>query len=97
MSHEKYTQSELESQIDAIMKSFDFEKVLKHMTDTDHKWYIREDETRIPTLEELIIWSRSCLVKAAYHDAKCTNVGTGGFMAYKMPWGMSLTFQLTYS
>jgi len=26
-----------------------------------------------------------------------TNVGSGGFVAYKLPWGLQLTFQLTWS
>jgi hypothetical protein len=92
----KFTQEELESQCSSIMERFNFEKVHAHMKANEHKWLIG-GEFRVPELDELRWQARSLLVKAAWSDDESTNVGTGGFMAYKMPWGMSLTFQLAWS
>ena len=39
MSHEKFTELELENQIQEIMRNFNFEKVALHMQDTGHQWY----------------------------------------------------------
>jgi hypothetical protein len=99
MNHEKFTPSELESQISDIMKRFDFEKVQEHMAATDHRWWMggEHNSLRVPDLDDLRWQARSLLTQAAWSEEKVTNVGTGGFMAYKMPWGMSLVFQLAWS
>ena len=97
MAHEKFTEMELEKQNSDIMSRFDFEKVHKHMVENDHQWYMGSSGTRVPDLEDLRWTARDLLTKAAYHNDATSNVGTGGFMAYKMSWGMSLTFQLAWS
>jgi len=40
MAHEKFTDQELEQKASDIMRSFDFEAVLKHMQDTNWSWYM---------------------------------------------------------
>ena len=97
MSHVKFTESELETQIQKIMESFNFQKVLDHMIATDHKWYMGSIGMQVPDMEDLRNNARSILVRAAYDKEPNSNAGTGGFMAYKLPWGMSLTFQLVWS
>lgn len=98
MAHEKMTNGDLESQIDKIMGNFNFEKVHKHMVETDHKWYMGSvSGSRVPDVEDLRICARDLLVKAAYYKDSTSNVGTGGFMAYKLSFGMSLTFQIAWS
>lgn len=96
MSHSKFTHSELEAQADSIMDRFNFEKVHEHMKNTGHQWHIG-DGMATPTLEQLRVEARSLLTKAIWSNDECTNVGTGGFVAYKMPWGLQLTFQLTWA
>jgi hypothetical protein len=96
MAHEKFTELELESQISRIMDSFNFEKVHKHMVDTNHQWYMSGGMS-VPSLESIKTTARSLLVQAAYSGDKVTNQGTGGFVAYKLPWGMQLTFQLAWA
>jgi len=96
MSHEKFTEAELESQASSIMERFNFDKVLNHMVATKHEWLIG-DSMKIPDMEDLRSHARSLLVKAIYSDTPVTNVGSGGLVAYKMPWGLQLTFQLAWS
>jgi hypothetical protein len=96
MAHEKFTELELESQISGIMDSFNFEKVHKHMVNTNHQWYSPEGMS-VPSLESIKTTARILLVQAAYSGDKVTNQGTGGFVAYKLPWGMQLTFQLAWA
>ena len=86
----------LEKQADDIMNRFDFDKVHAHMVEKDHKWYNGSD-TSVPTLDNLKSMARSLMTTAIYSNDACTNIGTGGFMVYKMPWGLSLTFQLAWS
>ena len=93
MNHEKFTVSELENKAADIMRNFDFESVLKHMIETDWKWYNGKD-TQVPDIEDLRVQARTLLTQAIWTERPVTNVGTGGFMAYKLPWGLSLTFQI---
>ena len=51
----------------------------------------------VPTLSQLRMEARVLLTNAIYSKDKCTNIGTGGFVAYKLPWGMQLTFQLAWA
>lgn len=98
MEKEKMTIMDLESQIHRIMNDFNFEKVHKYMVETDHKWHMGSvSGLRVPDIEDLRICARDLLTKAAYHNDSTSNVGTGGFMAYKLSWGMSLTFQIAWS
>lgn len=93
----KFTLSELEVQADQIMNSFDFEKIQKHMKATNHQWYMGGGRMAVPDLTDLRITARDLLTKAIYSKEECTNVGTGGLVAYKLPWGMQLTFQLSWA
>ena len=98
MSHEKFSLSELESQNYEIMRLFDFDKVLAHMQDIGHQWHMGSVRGMVtPDMEDLRVCARDLLTKAAYSDSPVSNFGTGGFVAYKLPWGMQLTFQLTWS
>jgi hypothetical protein len=94
MAHEKFTEQELEQKAEDIMRSFNFESVLKHMQDTDWKWYVGGGVMGVPDMQILRATARNLLVRAIYDKAEVANVGTGGFTAYKLPWGMQLTFQL---
>jgi hypothetical protein len=94
--HSKFTELELEAQVDSIMDRFNFEKVHEHMVSVNHQWLIG-DGMSIPTISQLRMEARVLLTKAIYSNDHCTNVGTGGFVAYKMPWGMQLTFQLAWA
>jgi hypothetical protein len=96
MYHEKFTPAELEAKSADIMQSFDFERVLNHMKETDWKWY-QDGEMKVPDLEAIRSQARSLLNHAIWTQTPTTNCGTGGFMVYKMPWGLSLTFQLCSS
>jgi hypothetical protein len=96
MAHEKFTVVELEFQADSIMDKFNFEKVHAHMVATGHKW-ANGDVTEVPNREEIRSFARSLLVKAIYNALPVANVGSGGFVAYKLPWGLQLTFQLAWS
>ena len=58
MAHEKFTELELESQISRIMDSFNFEKVHKHMVDTNHQWY-SPGGMSVPSLESIKTTARS--------------------------------------
>ena len=96
MAHEKFTEAELESQVDSIMDRFNFETVHAHMVATNHQWFVG-DGMVVPTLSQLRMEARVLLTKAIYSNDHCTNMGTGGFVAYKLPWGMQLTFQLAWA
>ena len=96
MAHEKFTDAELENLADSIMDRFNFEKVLNHMQEKNHQWLI-DGGMAIPDIDRLRSSARSLLTQAIYHDSHCVDVGTGGFVAYKMPWGLQLTFQLAWA
>lgn len=97
MAHEKFTDQELEQKASDIMRSFDFEAVLKHMQDTNWSWYMGGGRYEVPNIEDLRVTARDLLTKAIYDDSAVANVGTGGFTAYKLPWGIELTFQLEHT
>jgi hypothetical protein len=97
MAHEKFTDSELEKKAYDIMKSFNFEAVLNHMQEKDWKWYKGDGRMEVPDMDDLRFTARDLLTRAIYDKADVTNVGTGGFTAYKLPWGLELTFQLEHT
>lgn len=92
----EFTHQELEQQAETIMQSFDFEKVQKHMQDTNHQWYQGGGRMAVPDLTDLRVTARDLLTKAIHDKSVASNVGTGGFVAYKLPWGMQLTFQIAW-
>ena len=97
MAHSKFTEQELEQKAFEIMERFDFEAVLKHMQNSNWTWYMGNGRMEVPTMEDLRFTARDLLTKAIYDDSVVTNVGTGGFTAYKLPWGIELTFQLEHT
>jgi hypothetical protein len=96
MSHEKFTKSELENKAEDIMRRFDFESVHKHMIEKDWKWY-NDKDLQVPDLDDLRVQARALLTRAIWDSKPVANVGTGGFTAYKLPWGLQLTFQIQNS
>lgn len=88
------TKEELYTERDKIMEHFDFEKVIEHMTQVDWKWSSRT-EHRIPTIFELRGTARHCLNVVIESEETSSNAGTGGFHAYKFPWGIQLVFAVT--
>jgi len=90
------TEIELEKKADEIMLAFNFEKVREHMLKVNWVWNI-QNETRTPTIYELKRTARTCLTRAIYEPTADANVGTGGFTAYKLHWGLKLSFELTSS
>jgi hypothetical protein len=67
------------------------------MVETNHQWYMGSSSgMKVPDIQDLRNTARSLLTRAEYSN-EVINVGTGGFMVYKLPWGMSLTFQLAWS
>ena len=97
MAHSKFTEQELEQKAFEIMERFDFEAVLKHMQNSNWTWYMGNGRMEVPTMEDLRFTARDLLTKAIYDDSVVANVGTGGFTAYKLPWGIDLTFQLEHT
>jgi hypothetical protein len=91
--HEKFTESELEKKATEIMQRFNFEEVHAHMVSTDWKWH-QDGAMKIPELDEIKQLARVLLTRVIWEETHTASVGTGGFMAYKMPWGLSLAFQL---
>ena len=82
--------------IPSILDNFKFDKVHEHMVSVNHKW-VQGDSYEVPSIEDLRNTARRLLVNAALNDEAVINVGTGGFMVYKLPWGLSLTFQLAWA
>lgn len=78
--------------IQDVLDRFDFDKVHKYMTSVN--WQYRGNG--VPTMDELKRTARYSLYQAAISSLPATNAGTGGFMAYKFPWGLSLTFQIEH-
>jgi len=93
----KFTPEELQKQAQSIMQNFDFEKVQKHMQDTNHQWHQGGGRMAVPDLIDIRNTARDLLTKAIYDKSVASNVGTGGFVAYKLPWGMQLTFQIAWT
>lgn len=96
MQHEKLTASELESRADLIMQNFDFEKVQQHMQSTDWRW-VSDGGMQVPDLDTIKSTARSLLTQAIWSEEPVSSCATGGFCAYKLPWGLSLTFQIGWS
>ena len=93
---ETTTLFDLEHQAETIMQNFDFEKVQKHMESTNHQWYMGGGRMEVPDVQDLRVTARDLLTKAIYDKGETSNVGTGGFVAYKLSWGLQLTFQLAW-
>lgn len=90
------TKEELYTERDKIMERFDFEKVCAHMERVDWKWY-RGNVHEVPTVFDLRGTARHCLATVIESDEPSSNAGTGGFYAYKFPWGLQLVFSISTS
>lgn len=93
------TKEELYKERDTIMERFDFEKVIEHMTHVDWKWH-RGSEHMVPSLLNDMVFdlrgtARHCLNTVIENDEPSSNAGTGGFYAYKFPWGLQLVFSIS--
>lgn len=88
------TREELYTERDMIMERFDFEKVVKHMEQVDWKWH-RGNVHEVPTVFDLRGTARHCLNTVIESNEPSSNVGTGGFYAYKFPWGLQLVFSIS--
>jgi hypothetical protein len=97
MAHEKFTQSELEQKASDIMRNFNFDSVLNHMQEKNWNWYMGGGRYGVPDIEDLRVTARDLLTKAIWDESKVANVATGGFTAYKLPWGLELTFQIEHT
>ena len=97
MSHETFTHMELERKAAEVLLHFDFEKVLAHMQSVDWRWAKDDGSSAVPTLDELQALARSLLTQAIWHKDSVVNLGSGGLWAYKLPWGLQLTFSITWS
>jgi hypothetical protein len=97
MSHEKFTEWELEGKAHDVMQRFDFAAVHKHMVQSDWKWVDPNGEPSVPDIVRLQVIARHLLTKVIWDSAPVANAGTGGFTAYKLPWGLQLTFQIQNS
>ena len=93
--HQTFTTLELEQKASEIMESFDFESVHNHMQETNWKWFVNSEVgTKVPDIEDIKITARDLLTKAIWYDEPVVNISTGGFHAYKLPWGLELTFAI---
>ncbi len=89
------TKEELYKKRDAVMERFDFEKVLAHMDQVDWKWQ-SSSEYRRPTIFELRGTARFVLGTVIDSDEPSSNASSGGFSAYKFPWGIELVFSVEH-
>ncbi len=61
---------------------------------TEWNWYNHDKGiSGIPTLDDIKKTAEQMLINAVWHDNEAVNVGTGGFMAYKLPHGLVLSFE----
>lgn len=93
---EEISTKDYSGDIPRIMEGFNFKKVHDYMKSVDHKW-VSNKGYGVPEIEDLQNTARMLLLSAALDDREITNIGTGGFMVYKLPWGLSLTFQVAWN
>jgi hypothetical protein len=86
------TSAENQLSVEHIMETFDFEKVHAYMTLTKHTW---RGEDKSPTVEQLKSTALYVLHQVADSDIP-TSSGTGGFRAFRMPYGISLSFDVCH-
>lgn len=80
--------------LNRVMDGFDFEKVHAYMVLTKWTWWNQsKNDYYQPSLEALRIQAETLLWKVMESETPATSIGTGGFMAYKFPWGLKLTFE----
>jgi len=84
------SKEEMTHSIVDIIERFDFNKVHTYMTDIDWQWR----GEGVPTIDELKRTAINLLVQAVEDKTEFTSIGTGGFRAYKFPWGLEIVFTL---
>jgi len=84
------TYAQLLEEQERIMKTFDFEKVHSYMQEVNWQWR----GEGVPEPRELKMTAFTLLSNVINADEPAFNSSTGGFTAYKMPWGLSLHFSL---
>ncbi len=72
-----------------IIDRFDFQKVHDYMVQVDWKW-----RGEMPTIDDLKRTAAILLVNAMQNSEETMSTGTGGFRAYKFPWGVELVFAM---
>lgn len=81
--------TELLQQKSDILGRFDFDKVHEYMKETGWTWI-----SGMPTPFELKVTAAHLLDNVIQSKEPASNSSTGGFTAYKMPWGLSLHFSV---
>ena len=74
-----------------ILNRFDFGKVQDFMKSTGWTWNGNQES---PTITDLVFTANKLLDNVIQSTEPASNSGTGGFTAYKMPWGLSLHFSV---
>jgi len=87
------THLELEGLAAKAMQDFDFEKVRAHMEQADWRWKgIGDDPSSTPSTERIQSVARYLLTQAIWDPRPSVTVATGGLLAIKADWGLSLHF-----
>lgn len=95
MYHEKFLIDELLTKVNQILEHFDFEKVHTYMEATNWGWATSEGY-KVPSIDQIKDQARRLLIDAVWEEEHVANISTGGFHAYKMPWGLELTFSIEW-
>ena len=95
MYHEEFSTGELLAKADQLLEHFDFEKVHAHMEATNWNWATSEGY-KIPSIDQIKDQAHRLLINVIWEEEHVANISTGGFHAYKMPWGLELTFSLAW-
>ena len=78
-----------EETIGQILDSFDFENVHEYMKSVNWTWF-----DGVPSPEVLRQTAARLLVNAMTSSEETICTGSGGFIAYKFPWGLELIFAI---
>lgn len=97
MTQEKnLTVGDLETLADRAMQDFNFEKVRDYMHAVDWRWRgLGDDPDAPPSIDRIQAIARYLLTQAIWDPRPHVQVSTGGLLAIKSDWGMSLHFCLT--
>jgi len=86
--------------VNNVMDNFDFFAVHAYMKLTNWTWWYQGDPDKkissgnyIPTQDETRHLAREFLIRVLDAKEEVSAQGAGGFMAYKFPWGLKLTFE----
>jgi hypothetical protein len=64
------------------------------MVETNWRWSQPEGGLAVPTIDQLRSTARQLLTQAIWSENETMNVGTGGFTAFKLDWGLMLVFSI---